>query len=90
MLDGFNIAFFFRIVGVLLKGTLWVCLLIFMRGAFEKSLNAVFTSLLPKVTELGVIKKFRPIGLAGSTYKSLVNVLASRLRKVVGKVVSPN
>jgi len=36
------------------------------------------------------ITKFRPISLVGSVYKILAKVLASRLRKVVGKVVSPN
>ena len=35
-------------------------------------------------------KKFRPIRLVGSIYKILADVLASSLRKVVGKVVSPN
>ena len=37
----------------------------------------------------GVVKFFRPISLAGSTYKILVKVLASRLRKIVGKVAGP-
>jgi len=36
------------------------------------------------------IKKSRPISLVGSVYKILTIVLTSRLRKVVGKVVSPN
>jgi len=36
------------------------------------------------------ITKFRPISLVGSVYKILAKVLALRLRKVVGKVVSPN
>jgi len=36
------------------------------------------------------ITKFRPISLVGSVCKILAKVLASRLRKVVGKVVSPN
>ena len=33
------------------------------------------------------IKDFRPISLVGSVYKILAKVLASRLRKVVGKAV---
>ena len=36
------------------------------------------------------INKFRPISLVGSVYKILAKVLASRLRSVVDKVVSPN
>lgn len=35
------------------------------------------------------INKFRSISLVGSVYKILVKVLASRLRKVIGEVVSP-
>ena len=31
---------------------------------------------------------FRPISLVGSVYSILLNVLANRLRKVVGKIVS--
>ena len=58
------------------------------RCAFEKSLNATFISLLPKVAGADDNKKFRPISLVGIVYKTLANVLASRLRKVVGKIVS--
>ena len=36
------------------------------------------------------IKSFRPISLVGSVYKILAKVLASRLRRVVGKVVGPS
>ena len=35
------------------------------------------------------IKFFRPISLVGSVYKILAKVLASRLRKLVGKIVGP-
>uniref|UniRef100_A0A7C9AA13 Reverse transcriptase domain-containing protein n=1 Tax=Opuntia streptacantha TaxID=393608 RepID=A0A7C9AA13_OPUST len=56
-------------------------------GVFEKSLNATFISLIPKVAGAVDIKDFRPISLLGSVYKILAKVLASRLRKVVGKVV---
>ena len=35
------------------------------------------------------IKFFRPISLVGSVYKILAKVLASRLRRVVRKVVGP-
>ena len=36
------------------------------------------------------IRNFRPISLVGSVYKILAKVLASRLRKVVRKVVGPD
>ena len=60
------------------------------KGAFEKNLNAKFISLIPKVAGAVDIKNFRPISLVGNVYKILAKVLASRLRKAVGKVVGPN
>jgi len=60
------------------------------RGVFQKSLNAIFLCLLPKMAGVDDIIKFKPINLVGSVYKILAEVLGSRLRKVVGKVISPN
>ena len=60
------------------------------RGVFHKSLNVTFLCLIPKMAGADDITKFRPIGLVGSVYKILAKVLASRLRKVVGKVISAN
>jgi hypothetical protein len=59
------------------------------KGVFEKSLNATFITLLPKVAGAEDIYNFRPISLVGSVYKILAKVLASRLRLVIGKVVGP-
>jgi len=60
------------------------------KGVFEKSLNATFICLIPKVVGAKDINKFRPISLVGSVYKILAKVLATRLRGVVDKVVSPS
>ena len=60
------------------------------KGVFEKNLNATFISLIPKVAGADDIKLFRPISLVGSVYKILAKVLASRLRRVVGKIVGPS
>jgi len=60
------------------------------KGVFEKSLNATSINLIPKVARTNDINKFRPISLVESVYKILAEVLASRLRSVVDKVVSPN
>ena len=54
---------------------------------FIKSLNATFLVLIPKKGDAEE-KDFRPISLLGSLYKILANVLANRLKRVVGKVVS--
>ncbi|RVW12312.1 Transposon TX1 uncharacterized 149 kDa protein [Vitis vinifera] len=57
-------------------------------GKFVKSLNANFLVLIPKKAGAEDLRDFRPISLLGSLYKWLAKVLANRLKKVVGKVVS--
>jgi len=60
------------------------------KGVFEKSLNATFICLIPKVAGANDINKFSPICPVGSVYKILAKVLAARLRAVVDKVISPS
>ena len=57
-------------------------------SAFEKSLNASFLSLVPKISNVVNIKDFRPISLVGSIYKLLSKVLANRLRVVLDSLIS--
>ncbi|RVW77536.1 Transposon TX1 uncharacterized 149 kDa protein [Vitis vinifera] len=58
-------------------------------GSFPKSLNNTFLVLIPKKGGVEDLGDFRPISLLGGLYKLLAKVLANRLKKVVGKVVSP-
>ena len=53
-----------------------------------KSINASFMVLIPKKGGVEDLKDFRPTSLVGSLYKLLAKVLANRLKKVVGNVVS--
>ena len=55
---------------------------------FVRSLNSTFLVLVPKKENAADIKDFRPISLVGGLYKILAKVLANRLKKVVGQVVS--
>ena len=57
-------------------------------GQFEKSLNATFITLIPKKAATVEIKGFQPISLVGGVYKILAKVLASRLRMVLGEIIS--
>ena len=55
-----------------------------------RSLNATFLLLIPNKGHVEDLKDFRPISLLGALFKILVKVLANRLRRVIGKVVSPS
>ncbi|KAJ9686353.1 hypothetical protein PVL29_015315 [Vitis rotundifolia] len=58
------------------------------QNSFLRSLNNTFLVLLPKKGGAEDLGEFRPISLLGGLYKLLAKVLANRLKKVVGKVIS--
>ena len=60
------------------------------QNMFLKSLNNTFLVLTPKKGGAEDLGDFRPISLLGGLYKLLAKVLANRLKKVIGKVVSPD
>ncbi|WMV59508.1 hypothetical protein MTR67_052893 [Solanum verrucosum] len=53
-----------------------------------KSCNALFIALIPKKKGAIELREYRPISLIGSTYKIVAKILAGRLKKVIGKLVS--
>ena len=53
-----------------------------------RSHNATFLVLIPKKEGASDVQDFRPISLLGSLYKIIVKVLANKLKKVMGKLVS--
>ena len=57
-------------------------------NSFVRSLNNTFMVLIPKKSGAEDLGAFRPISLLGGLYKLLAKVLANRLKKVIGKVVS--
>ena len=58
------------------------------RETFVKSLNSTFLVLIPKRGGVEDLKDFKPISLVGSLYKILAKVLANRLKKIMGDLVS--
>ena len=59
-----------------------------MRGRFVRSLNTTFLVLVPKKGGADDLRDYRPLNLVRGLYKLLAKVLANRLKKIVGKVVS--
>ena len=60
----------------------------FEQNKFVRSLNSTFLVLIPKKENVVDVKDYRPISLVIGLYKILAEVLANRLRRVVGQVVS--
>lgn len=58
------------------------------KSKLVRSLNSSFITLIPKKVNPVAIGEFRPISLIGCVYKVLANVLATRMEKVVHKVIS--
>ena len=55
---------------------------------FVRNLNATFLVLIPKKGDAEDLKDCRPISLVGCLYKLLAKVLANRIKRVIGKVIS--
>jgi hypothetical protein len=86
--EGFSMAFFQVYWDVLRMDIMKVFGALHARRMFEKSLNASFISLIPKVPSAVELKDFRPISLVGGIYKIIAKVLANRLKIVLDKIIS--
>ena len=58
------------------------------QSRFVKSLNATFLVLIPKKNNVEDIKDLRPINLVRGLYKILSKVLANRIKRVLGSIIS--
>ena len=59
-----------------------------VQNAVFRNLNVTFLVLIPKKEGASDVQDFRPISLMWSLYKIMAKVLANRLKRVMGKVVS--
>ncbi|KAK4582883.1 hypothetical protein RGQ29_025877 [Quercus rubra] len=80
--DDFSMAFFQSCWGVLKTEIMVVFHNFHTQAVFEKSLNALFLTLIPKKVDVVEVKDFRPISLVGGIYKIISKVLANQLRRV--------
>ena len=86
--DGFTMAFWQRCWDFAKEEIMDMFKEFHEHNSFLKSLNNAFLILFPNKSGVEDLGDFRPISLLGGLYKLLAKVLANRLKKVVGKVVS--
>ena len=60
------------------------------KGIFENELNVTHIALIPKKKNPSCITNHRPISLRNILYKFIAKVIANRLKKVLGNIISPN
>ena len=88
ILDGFTLAFWQDYWYFVKEEIMEMFNEFFVNGTFTRSLNTTFIVLIPKKGGADDLKDFRPISLLDGLYKLFAKVLANRLKKVVGLVVS--
>ena len=62
---------------------------IFSSGRVPEYLNRTLISLIPKCLGPETLSQFRPISLCNTVYKIVTKILVSRLRPIIGNLVSP-
>ncbi|KAL5726419.1 hypothetical protein ACHQM5_009464 [Ranunculus cassubicifolius] len=88
--DGFPILFFKKCWGFMKDDIMKVVDEFQYEGFLDWRLNHTFIRLIPKVECVENVGDFRPISLLSSVYKTLSKVIASRLKGVIGGVISSN
>ena len=88
--DGFPMAFFQACWDVVHTEVMESIKYFHEIGTFTKSLNATFLTLIPKKATAVEVKDFRPISLVGGMYKIFAKLLASWLKLVLHKIISPS
>ncbi|XP_058755190.1 uncharacterized protein LOC131628373 [Vicia villosa] len=88
--DGFSLEFF-KVCWNVIKDDV----LLFVRDFHEKDIlskycSSSFITLIPKVSNPQSLSDYRPICLVGSLYKILAKMMATRLRRLIRKLVLRN
>ena len=86
--DGFTMTFWQTYWDFVKEEILELFKELYDQSSFAKNLNTTFLVLIPKKGDAEDLGDFQPISLLGGLYKLLAKVLANRLKKVIGKVVS--
>nr|XP_017228424.1 PREDICTED: uncharacterized protein LOC108203774 [Daucus carota subsp. sativus] len=86
--DGFSMGSM-KMLWPLIKDELLDCMIKFQTsGTLPGGMNSSFICLIPKCVSPKHVQEYRPISLINSSMKLLSKMLASRLSKVIGNIVS--
>ncbi|KAJ9555396.1 hypothetical protein OSB04_010010 [Centaurea solstitialis] len=86
--DGFSFGFVKKFWEIMREDFMKALRWFWDKEALGSGCNPSFLTLIPKVTNPLGLSDFRPISLIGVLYKVVAKVLAQRVKKVIGKVVS--
>lgn len=88
--DGFSSIFFRSCWQIVREKTINFVRECFRLRDVPRYMNHTFIVLIPKVENAVNFNQFRPISLCNFVYKIVAKILASRLRSVMDKIISPN
>ncbi|MFS8003872.1 putative reverse transcriptase domain, fatty acid desaturase domain, acyl-CoA desaturase [Helianthus anomalus] len=86
--DGFNFRFLKHFWDLFENDFFRILNEFYLNGSVSRGCAAAFIALIPKVTDPIGLNDFRPISLVGAINKVISKVLANRLKKVLGSVIS--
>lgn len=86
--DGFNFKFIRRFWDIIGPYYYNAVLHFFTSEKLSQGCGASFIALIPKVNDPSSFNDFRPINLIGSLSKVISKVLANRIKRVIGSVIS--
>ncbi|XP_077222164.1 uncharacterized protein LOC143856008 [Tasmannia lanceolata] len=88
--DGFNGVFFKHFWYLIGDEVVEAIHYFFRSGNLLPAFNTTFIALIPKCSGASSPNHFRPISLCNFFYKIIIKLMASRLSKVLNRIVSPN
>ncbi|XP_056688797.1 uncharacterized protein [Spinacia oleracea] len=87
--DGIQPIFFQRYWAELGDSIFKFCASCFLNAAIPSDINRSFITLIPKVDAPKTMRDFRPIGLCNTIYKLITKIITTRVRPILGKIISP-
>ncbi|KAG6510221.1 hypothetical protein ZIOFF_028230 [Zingiber officinale] len=88
--DGFPVSFFVSCWEIICEDVLEAVVDFFHGGSLPKGMATTTLVLIPKIGCVQEWKDFRPISLCNVSNKIISKVLANKLRKILGKIISPS